>query len=114
MEFPAVRQFAAGIDRQGIVEREFLSAFCQSGLGRDSTLGAVAVAPATHHIEVFERKSGRIHLGVTSRAGFQFTMLIELLSDRDGAADVGVDRRDAWRRWRRLLPEDAFHDPRPA
>src|SRR5215471_19747654 len=41
-------------------------------------------------------------------------MFVKLLTDRNCAANIWLDGGDAWRRWRRLLAQDALHNPSPA
>ena len=96
------------------VEREFLAVVSDARLGRAVGERAVAVAPAAHHVEAFEREARRVDLGVAGGAGLQRAMLFELCADGRGAAGVGLDGRHAGRRrgWR--LAEDALHDPRAA
>src|SRR6185436_4389857 len=106
-----VGQFAAGIDGQRVVEGEFLAALGEAFLLLVASLRTIMVTPATHHVEVFKREAGRIHLRVARGAGFLRAMLFELLADRRRATDVRVNRSDAggWRRQR--LSEDTLHDP---
>ncbi len=44
-------------------------------------------------------------------AGFGFAVFLELLADRDGAADVGFDCGDVRGWWRDVFTEDAFEHP---
>ena len=57
--------------------------------------GAVAVAPAAHHVEALQGEAGRVDLGVAGVAGLPGAVLGELLADGGRAADVGLDGRDA-------------------
>src|SRR6185436_2836847 len=113
-ELSAVRQLAARIDWQRIMERELLSTLGDAFSRLAVSFGSIAVAPATHHVEVLQREAGRIDLRVTSIARFERAMLFQLLANCGRTANIRLDCGNAGRwRWG-LLAEDTFHDPRAA
>ena len=109
-----VGQGAARVDGGAGVEGVLLAVVSNARFRRPVGKGAVAVAPAPHHVKVLEREARRVDLGVAGGAGLQGAMLLELRADGRRAAGVRLDGRDAGWRWGRGLAEDAFHDPRAA
>src|SRR4051812_7927909 len=79
-----------------------------------ATERAVALAPCAHRVEALQRESGGIDFFVTGGAGLLRTVFVELLANGRCAARIGIDGRNAWWRRRRLLAEDALHNPRAA
>lgn len=111
LEGGAVGEGASGIDGEGVVEGEALAGEADAGFGLGFvSSGPVALAPAAHDVETFEGEAGGIDFAVAGGAGGVGTVFVELLTDGDGAADVGFDGRDAGGRGG-FKAEDAFHDP---
>ena len=112
LERPAVGQCAGRVDRQRVMERERLPVQAEA-LDRRDLLGhrPVALAVAAHHVEALQREARRVHLAVAGRAARVGAVLLELLADRDRAADVRLDGLDRRRRGRRLQSQDSLGDP---
>ena len=110
-ERPSIRQGAAGIDRQPEVESERLTRKTDAGF-RFHILGicAIAVAPAAHHIEAFEREPRRVDRTVAGCAGCIGPMTIKLLANGDGTPDIGFESRHA-SGLSDVDAEDPFDDP---
>src|ERR1043166_5301423 len=111
----AVGKFSRGVDRLRMVKRErpavLAEALFRQRLARNRT---VAIAPASHHIEALEREARRIDFAMARRASLVRAMLVELLANRDRAANVRLDR-DYGRGWRRRdFAEDPLGDPHAA
>ena len=88
-EGAAIGERAGGIYRQPVVEGERLTRKADAGF-RLRTLGkgAIAVAPAAHDIEAFERESRRIDLTVAGSASGIGAVAVELLADGDRASYI--------------------------
>src|SRR5687767_4765198 len=92
---------------------ERLAVLASSDFGRLSFGNrTVAIAPAAHDIETFERESRRVHLAVTRCAAGIITMFLQLLPNCHRATDVGLDCSN-WRWWRNVDAENSLHDPFP-
>ena len=61
--------------------------------------------PTANRIESLQGKAGGIDLPVADGARFRRSMFVELLADRFGPADVGLDRRNIRRRRRGGVPK---------
>src|ERR1043166_4942782 len=79
-ELPTVRQLTGRIHRRTCKERNFLPIFSMAWCRTPVAQGAVTVAPAAEHVEVFQRKPSRVHFRVTGRATLLAAMLLELLA----------------------------------
>src|SRR3954454_6324268 len=77
----AIRQFATRVHCRPRVKCKFLTVLADACKRIALAIGAVGFAPAAQHIEIFERKPGRIHFCMASRATGQRAMLVELLPD---------------------------------
>ena len=71
---------------------------------------AVAVAPGAHDVEALERETRWIHFAMAGCAARIGPVLVKLLADGDGSADIGFDRGDGRRRWN-FEAEDTLDDP---
>src|SRR2546425_149785 len=86
LETFAIRQLAARIHRLRLPERIGKSVLAES-LHRLTFFGrTVSVAPPAENVKILQSKSRRIDLGVTSRAGLNGAMSIQLLTNRGGSA----------------------------
>src|SRR5258705_13971117 len=75
-KLPSVRQFGTGVYWERQVEGEFLPILSQTLRRHAVAHGSITVAPATHHVKVFECESCRINLRVAGRAGLLSAMFI--------------------------------------
>ena len=69
--------------------------YCQSGTRFARFLAAeraVALAPAADHVEVLQREAGRVHAADGTPRSLRAAVLLELLADGRGPADVRLDR----------------------
>src|SRR5262249_30912875 len=114
VELSAVGQDTASVHRERIMKGEFLAAFGDADGQLAARFRTIAFAPAAHDIKVLQGKAGRVNFGVASAARFQGAMFIQLLTDRNCAANVWFDGGHVRWRWRRLLAQDALHNPSPA
>lgn len=79
---------------------------------------AEAIAPAADDVVVFEGEAWGIDDAMATVAGFGVAMFVEEFAEGGGAADVGFDAGNAWRRRGRfgaeesVQDEDAAHDGR--
>src|SRR4051812_36071677 len=114
MKGASVRQIAGGIHLKRVMEGEFLATLSDALRQFAAGLRTVAFAPTAHDVEIFQRETRRIYFGVARIAGFEGAVLVELLTDGDGAADVGFERGHAGRRGGRFLAKNALHNPSAA
>src|SRR5579883_538008 len=114
VEGSAVGKDPGGIHGQAVVEGEALTREADAWFRLDA-FGerAVAIAPAAHDVEAFEREAGRINLAMAGSADRVGAMTIKLLAYGDGAPDIWFDGGHAGR-LNESGTEDALHDPDPS
>ena len=111
-EGAAVVQLAAWIHGLGIVEGKRPAVLSETMFRRVTDgIGPVAIPPSAHHIEALECEARWVDVPMARRAAFVGAVLVELLADRDGAANVGFDgRHRGWRR-RNVMAHNALENP---
>ena len=72
---------------------------------------AIARAPGTEDVEVFQSETDRIKLRVARGAGFGFRVLGDEFADGFCAANVRFYGRNSRWWWWRMLADETIHDP---
>src|SRR5882724_6455157 len=102
MKLAAIGQSAAGVHRQCVVKCELLPALGNALSQVTAGFRTISISPAAHDVEVLQGESRGVNFGVAGAASLQGAMFVELLANRDRAANIGLDRGYAGRGRRRF------------
>src|SRR5690242_17826009 len=72
---------------------------------------AITIAPGAHDIEALQCETGWVDIAVANSATLLVAVLVQLLADGRGAADIGIQRGHIWRRRQRWLADQPRHNP---
>lgn len=111
LEGAPVGELAAGVNSGGEGVAELVSGAVQAGDGIAFLQSAIASAPPTEHVEVFQGEAVGIELGMAGGTALGLRMQGEEIADGFCAADVGFDGGNTGGRRRRGLAKKAFCYP---
>lgn len=110
-----VREHAVRIDLRSQLKTDADRRIDASALGGQALADRpVPRAKTADDVERFQRKARRVDLRMTRSSNRFRAVLGKLLANGRGAANVGLDGRDARRRRFRWLAQKSIHDERPA